>query len=184
MPCFFKLFMNGVMYHASTGVNHEKRDSTVCCFQTADGETHFGRITLFVNSSRTSPLALVREFHQPSQSILQQAGPPCRAKLAVYKEYDLLSSFITVVDESCTAPIRAIPITFIQSKVVVVKNQVYTYAVKQPNQFDNFYIIFLLWSPITECQTSPHYQFHQLFSIWHNKDGVLVQIMCKYYFLI
>ena len=96
------------MYHASTGINNGKRDSTVCCVQTADSETNFGCILLFVNS--TSPLALVHEFHRPSQSILQQAGPPCQATLAVYKEYDLLSSFITVVDETCTAPLLAIPI--------------------------------------------------------------------------
>ena len=134
VPCFFKLFKDGVVYHASTGVNRRKRDSTVCCFQTTNNETHFGRITLFVNS--TSPLALVREFRQPSQSMLQQAGPPCRARLAAYKEYDLLSSFITVVDESCITPLLAIPIKFIQSKVVV-KNQVCTYIVKQPNQFEH-----------------------------------------------
>lgn len=116
VPCFVK---NGVVYHASTGVKHGKRDSTVCCFKADDSETHFGHITLFVN--RTLPPTLVCEFHQPSQSIFQQAGPPCRAMLAVYKEFDLLSSFIRIVEESCTAPLIAILITFIQGKVVVVK---------------------------------------------------------------
>ena len=106
-------------------VNHRKRDSTVYSFKTADNKTHSGRIMLFVNT--TSPLALVCEFHQPSQSLLQQAGPPCRAMLAVYKDYDLLSSFITVLEETYTASLLAIPIKFIQGKVVVVKNQVRTY---------------------------------------------------------
>ena len=135
VPSFLKLYKGGVVYHASTSVNHGKRDSTVCSFKTADNKTHFGRIMLFVNT--TSPLALVREFHQPSQSLLQQAGPPCRATLAVYKDYDLLSSFVTVVEETCTASLLAIPIKSIQGKVVIVKNRVCTYMVKQPNQFEH-----------------------------------------------
>ena len=133
VPCFFKLYKNGVVYHAFSG-NHGKRDSTVCSFKTTDNKTHYGRIMLFVNTP--SPSALIREFCQPSQSLLQQAGPPCRASLTVYKEFDLLSSFITLAEESFTAPLLAIPITFIQGKVVVVKNHVCTYVIKQPNQFE------------------------------------------------
>lgn len=105
------------------------------CFQMRDGQKHFGRIVLFVNSP--SPQVLIREFHQPSQSLLQQAGPPCRPTLAIYKEVDILNSFITTIQENSASPLLAIPITDILRKLVFVKNQACTYVIKQPNHFEH-----------------------------------------------
>lgn len=135
IPCFYKLFLNGVAYHAATKTNHGKRDSTLCSFYRDDNKMHFGRIMLFVNTNTT--LALVREFVQPRQSLLQQAGPPCRTTLALYKEVDLLSSFIAIVEERCDTPLLTVPVTSIQGKVVIVKNQDTTYVIKQPNHFEH-----------------------------------------------
>ena len=97
-----------------------------------DSQKHFGRIVLFVNSP--SPQALVREFYQPSQSLLQQAGPLCQPPLAIYKEVDILNSFITNVQENNASPLLTVPITDIQGKL---KNQVSTYVSKLPNQFEH-----------------------------------------------
>lgn len=137
IACFYKLYKNGVMYHAASVFStriHGKRDSTVCAFQMRDNKPHFGRIVIFVN---TPPRALIREFHQPSQSLLKQAGPLCRPTLAVYKEVDMLNSFITIVEEIHSTPLLSVPITAIQSKVTFVKNHVSTYVIKQPNQFEH-----------------------------------------------
>lgn len=138
IQCFSKLYKNGVGYHAASFFsteNHGKRDSTVCSFQSRGERLRFGRVIVFVNMS--SPQALVRTFHQPPQSLLKQAGPPCRPTLAVYKDVDLLNSFITVVEESAATPLLAVPIKDIQGKVVLVKNEVSTYVIKQPNHFEH-----------------------------------------------
>lgn len=140
MPCFYKLYKDGVLYHTTSRFSteiHGKRDSTVCAFKTSDNKKHFGRLVLFVNTP--SPQALVREFHQPPQSLLKQAGPPCRPALAMYKDVDLLNSFITVVEEVHSTPLLAIPIVAIQGKMVFVKNEVSTYVIKQPNQYEHHY---------------------------------------------
>lgn len=70
VPCFYKLHKDGVLYHSTCGTDvHRKRDSTVCAFDRSDDKQHFGRIVLFVNTP--SPQAIVRELHQPSQSLLK-----------------------------------------------------------------------------------------------------------------
>lgn len=79
-----------------------------------------------------SPQALVRELHQPLQSLLKQAGPPCRPVLA---DIDLLNSYITVVEEIPSTPLLVIRLVNIQRKMIFVKNEVSTYVIKQPNQY-------------------------------------------------
>lgn len=81
------------------------------------------------------PTALIRPFLQPTQT-LNQAGPPCRPSLTVYKDVDLLNSYISIVEDILTPPLLAVPIENIQGKVVLVKNELTTYAIKQPNQFE------------------------------------------------
>ena len=115
--------------------HHGKRDSTICVFESGDRRQRFGRIMSFANIA--PPKALVRVFHQPAQTLLNQAGPPCRPSLAVYKDVDLLNSYISVVEAISTAPLLAVSIENIQGKVVLVKNEVTTYAIKQPNQFEH-----------------------------------------------
>lgn len=81
--------------------------------------------------------ALICKFHQPSQSLLMQAGPPCRPVLAVYKNVDLLRSFFTVIQERCATPLLAVPITAIQGKAILVKNESNTYAIKLPDKYEH-----------------------------------------------
>ena len=50
----------------------------------------YGEIDTFVNSS--PPQAIIQVLKAERQSILQQAGPPCRPTLAIYKEVDLLDN--------------------------------------------------------------------------------------------
>lgn len=136
VPCFYKLYKDGVLYHSTSGAQVQgKRDSTVCAFERSDSKQHFGRIVLFVNTP--SPQALVRELHQPSQSLLKQAGPPCRPALAMYKDIDLLNSYITVVEETLSNPLLAVPLVNIQRKMFFVKSDISTYVIKQPNHYEH-----------------------------------------------
>ena len=81
------------------------------------------------------PQALVYKFHQPSESLLVQAGPPCRPVLPVYKDIDLLRSFLTIIEDATS--LLAVPITAIQGKAFVVKNESNTYAIKLPNKYEH-----------------------------------------------
>lgn len=136
VPCFTKLYKDGVLYHCTSGAEvHAKRDSTVCAFERSDNKQHFGRILLFINTP--SPQVIVKEFYQPSQSLLKQAGPPCRPVLAMYKDIDLLNSYITVVEETPSNPLLAIPLLDIKEKMVFVKSEISTYVIKQPNRYEH-----------------------------------------------
>lgn len=106
----------------------------MCVFETEDRLQSFGRIMVFVNMS--PPQAHIRPF-LPSTQTLTRAGPPCRPSLALYKEGDLLNSFILIVEEVSTAPLVAVPVNNIQGKVIVVKNELTSYVVKQPNNFEH-----------------------------------------------
>ena len=134
VPCFYKLHKDGILYHSTNGAEIRGRwDSTVCAFERSDSKQYFGRIVLFVNTP--SPQAIVWELNQPSQSLLKQAGPPCRPALAMYKDTDLLNSYITVVEETPSNPLLAIPLVDIQTKLV--KSDVSTYVIKQPNHYEH-----------------------------------------------
>lgn len=137
-PFFSQLYKNQMLYHAANRFpngQHGKRDSTMCVFVTEDRLQRFGRIMAFVKTS--PPQALIRPFLQSSQTLLTQAGPPCRPSLALYKDVDLLNSFISIVEEVSTAPLVAVPVDNIQRKVILVKNELTSYVVKQPNNFEH-----------------------------------------------
>ena len=69
--------------------------------------------------------------------IMQHRNIPLKPTLEVYKDVDILNSFITVVKEIHTTPLLPVPITAIQGKVIFVKNQVCTCIIKLPNQFEH-----------------------------------------------
>ena len=79
-------------------------------------------------------MALIHKFDKLPQSILQQAGPPCRTILSVYKDVDLLNTFIVNVRE--TTELIAVPLTALKGKVVFVNTGHSKYVVTQPNRFE------------------------------------------------
>ena len=56
-----------------------KRKDTVCVFRTDDNDSNYGEIESFINMS--PPQAIIQVLRVQGQSILQQAGHPCRPAL-------------------------------------------------------------------------------------------------------
>ena len=83
--------------------------------RTDDNDSNYGKIENFVNMS--PPQAIIRVLHVRGQTILQ-AGHPFRPPLNLYKEIDLLKSFIARVVH--TGPLIAVPLENIRSKAVFV----------------------------------------------------------------
>ena len=102
-----RLYMQGHLYTSRSYFrgSQGKRNNTVCVFKTGSSMRSYGEIDTFVNSS--PPQAIIRVLKAERPSILQQAGPPCRHTLAIYKEVDLLDNYITRVARN--GPLVAVP---------------------------------------------------------------------------
>ena len=87
---------DGVLYYSTGYANasDSKRDNTYCLYA-ANNSYNFGRIQLFVLTP--SPYAIVKKLEPLDQSIMNQAGHPCRESLLVYKEADLLNHYIVPI---------------------------------------------------------------------------------------
>lgn len=137
---FSRLFKDGVTY---SSVNYRrnakqaaKRDNSHCCFfNSSSGSLCFGVIELFI--SAPTPCVLLRQLHQTQQTLLQSAGHPCRDILKVYKQVDLLSSFMVSVDPTVHSPLIAITFDNIRSKVVFLSVLGHHYCVVQPNTIEH-----------------------------------------------
>ena len=111
---FSRLYMQGSMYTSKSyarGMNG-KRNNTVCMFKTNEDDCNYGEIETFVNMS--PPQAIIRVLCVQGQTVLQQAGHPCRPALDMYKEVDLLKLFVARVVRN--GPLTAIPLENIRSK--------------------------------------------------------------------
>ena len=75
---FSRLYMQGHLYTSKSYFRglQGKRSSTVCVFKTGSNMRRYGEIEIFVNIS--PPQAIIRVFKPERQSILWQAGQPCR----------------------------------------------------------------------------------------------------------
>ena len=95
---FFRGFLMAVLSTTRQAFLEEQEENgtTVCIYSTSEKQHNFGRIETFVNTS--PPQALIRTLSHSQESILQQAGPPFRPALALYKDVDLLATFIHVLD--------------------------------------------------------------------------------------
>lgn len=132
---FSRLYMRGNVYTSksySRGLQG-KRNNTVCVFKTGGSTCRYGEIEIFVNTS--PPKALIRVLKVQGESILQQAGHPCRPTLAPYKEVDLLNKYVTRVTRN--GPLTAVPLRNIEAKVVLMNITGTLYAIKEPNQYEH-----------------------------------------------
>ena len=80
---FSRLYMKGSTYTSKSyarGISG-KRNNTVCVFRTDENDCNYGEIETFVNMS--PPQAIIRMFSVQGETILQQAGHPCRPALNV-----------------------------------------------------------------------------------------------------
>ena len=130
---FSRLYMRGSTYTSkcyAKGVSG-KRNDAVCVFRT-DDDSNYGEIESFVNI--LPPQAIIRVLHVQGQTILQ-AGHPCRPALNLYKEIDLLKSFIARIVR--TGPLAAVPLENIRYKAVFVCVNGLFYAIKSPNNYEH-----------------------------------------------
>ena len=130
---FYRLMKDGILYYCTGYAKalNSKRDNTYCLYLTNDSYA-FGRIQLFVLT--TSPYAIVKKLERLDQSIMNQAGHPCRPSLHIYKETDLLNHYIVPVQHSTN--ICAISLQQIVSKVFIVKVLGKQYCILQPNSIE------------------------------------------------
>ncbi len=131
---FARLFTAGALYYSTSYArsSNGKRDNTICSFRGTDNTVQFGQLELFI--SEPVPIALLRKLLPTEDSLMQQAGHPCRTALVVYQEVDLLSSFIVSVDKS--SPLVAVPIKRILGKAVTVVTTSNKYVIAQPNNYE------------------------------------------------
>ena len=132
---FSRLYMNGSTYASRSyarGVNG-KRNNTVCVFRTDENDCNYGEIEMFVNTS--PPQAIIQILRVQGQTILQQAGHHCRPALNIYKEIDLLNSFVSRVVRN--GPLVAVPLENIRSKAVFICINRMFYAIKPPNNYEH-----------------------------------------------
>lgn len=86
-----------------------KRDNSHSCYVDSSNNSHcFGVIELFTSAPK--PCVLLCLLHRTQQTLLQSAGHPCREVLKQYKQVDLLSSYMVLVDPTIHSPL--VPITF------------------------------------------------------------------------
>ena len=136
---FSRLYKDGTLYYSLNygRASHNKRDDTVCCFCSSRGSpARFGRIELFVLSP--TPSILLRQLRPVEQSILRQAGHPCRPQLTVYQQVDLLNSYILpVVIPTSSTPLISVSLDqCVVSKAVIVSVTDKHYVISQPNNFE------------------------------------------------
>jgi len=135
MEVFFRLMKDSILYYSTSYVRtlESKRDNTYCFFKTNTSYS-FGQIQLFVLTP--SPCALVKKLESVSQTIMNQAGHPCRPSLMEYKEADLLHQYIVPVKFPTVVELCAIPLHHIISKAVIIKMTDKQYCILQPNTIE------------------------------------------------
>ena len=136
---FSRLYKDGTLYYSTTysRASCNKRDDTICCFRASrDSTVMFGRIELFVLSP--TPSILLRQLQPEEQSLLQEAGHPCRPQLAIYQQVDLLNSYIVpVIIPTSSTPLMSVSLDqCILSKAVIVSVSDKHYVISQPNNIE------------------------------------------------
>ena len=134
IPTFSIMLKDNIVYH-STGYAHcvdGKRNSTYCCYQ-AGSSIDFGQIEIFTMSP--IPQALVRKIIPLNPLLINKAGPPCRQRLAPYRQIDLLSNYIIPV--SLPRDLAGVPFDCIIGKPVVVTAFDNSYCILQPNNVEH-----------------------------------------------
>lgn len=132
---FYRLFKDGILYSSTSFEKAtSKRAKTNCCYEDrTSGCTCYGKIEIFTASPIVT--ALVRQLKPLGQSLTSKAGNPCRHQLDIYRQVDLLSSYIVPVD-LLNCSLIAIPVDCIISKVVIVSTSENHYCVIQPNKIE------------------------------------------------
>ena len=95
-----------------------KRENTFCSFIT-DDNIGYGQIQFFVTIP--VPKALINVLSFDEGSMMEISGNPCRPQLAVYKEIDLISTFLNLVYNSTTSNLHSINICNIIGKPVMIE---------------------------------------------------------------
>lgn len=139
VEAFSRLYKDGTLYYSTdyTRASHNKRDDTVCSFHEPSSDSiSFGRIELFVLSPR--PSALLRKLQPEDKSLINEAGHPCRPQLTLYREVDLLSSYIIpIAIPTSSTPLISVSLDqCVLSKAVVVSVSDKHYAIAQPNNVE------------------------------------------------
>ena len=132
---FSKLLKNSCLYYSSSYKRSAKikRDNTYCSFKT-DGVLCFGKMECFTITPKA--YALVREVSRTNVAIMDEAGHPCRDSLDVYKQANILGSFIVqILPANDQGRLLAIPIEDI-SKVVLLSVSNKHYCIVQPNNIE------------------------------------------------
>ena len=112
-----------------------KRNSTYSCYR-ADSSIDFGQIEIFTMSP--IPQALVRKTVPLNPTLMNKAGPPCRQRLAPYRQIDLLSNYIIPVSlPRDNSQLVYVPFDCIISKLVVVTAFDNSYCILQPNNVEH-----------------------------------------------
>jgi hypothetical protein len=93
-----------------------------------------------LNSSycHQGPSALLRKLQPADKSLINEAGHPCRPQLTLYRQVDLLSSYIVpIVIPTSSTPLISISLDqCVLSKAVIVSVSDKHYAIAQPNNVE------------------------------------------------
>lgn len=134
---FYRLFKDGVLYYCTSYNAQGKRDNTYCCYldETSDALC-LGQIELFIFSPKV--VALVRQIKITRTTMLNMGGNPCRMELNIFRDADLLNSYITPIHKPSREECQLSPVTIgnIVSKAVIVSVSSNHYCIKQPNHFE------------------------------------------------
>lgn len=132
---FFRLMKDSILYYSTSYVRgmEGKRDNTYCYFKFNDSYS-FGQIHIFVLTPL--PCALIKKLECTDQTIMNQAGHPCRPSLIEYKEANLLHRYIVPVKPLTTTELCAVPLHNIISKVVIIKVTDKQFCIMQPNTIE------------------------------------------------
>ena len=128
---YTKLLKDGIIYCTSSKLDR-KRNSSFCSFRCAcNGEIQFGRILLFVKTSPPKVLLYKMEV----TSVLKNAGPPCRGRLEMYKEVDILTEHRFMLNRQREhEQFISVPINSIISKAMKIDiDRTHSYIIRQPN---------------------------------------------------
>ena len=99
---FTKLYKDGLIYRTiSSSRDKALRNDTVCVFKSEDDSIQFGLFDLFIAGA--NPTALLYKFILLNDTILEQAGHPCRSMLLDYQAANVLGKYITPVQYQRTS---------------------------------------------------------------------------------
>ena len=139
VEAFSRLYKDGTLYYSTdyTRACHNKRDDTVCSFhEPSSDSSSFGWIELFILSPR--PSVLLRKLQPVDKSLINEAGHPCRPQLTVYRQVNLLSSYIVpIAIPTSSTPLICVSLDqCVLSKAVIVSVSDKHYAIAQPNKVE------------------------------------------------